>query len=113
MTNQPTEIEKKPDGVIRVKWVDGHEGFYSSKFLRGQCRCAACVEEWTGRLLIEPGQIEEGIKPVRLSPVGSYAIHIEWSDGHTTGIYAFDFLRSICPCADCAAGRELGERGLE
>jgi DUF971 family protein len=34
--------------------------------------------------------------------VGNYAIHIEFSDGHSTGIYSFDLLRTLCPCEDCA-----------
>jgi len=34
--------------------------------------------------------------------VGNYAIRISFSDGHSTGIYSYDHLRSICPCAVCA-----------
>lgn len=34
--------------------------------------------------------------------VGNYALQIDFSDGHTTGIYSYDYLRSICPCAECA-----------
>jgi DUF971 family protein len=35
--------------------------------------------------------------------VGNYAIHIKWNDGHGTGIYSFEHLRKICPCAECKA----------
>jgi DUF971 family protein len=34
--------------------------------------------------------------------VGNYAIQISFTDGHSTGIYSYDHLRSICPCAECA-----------
>ena len=34
--------------------------------------------------------------------VGSYAIQISFTDGHSTGIYSYDHLRNICPCAECA-----------
>lgn len=105
MTQQPVEIERLADGTVRVKWIDGHEGLYAPRYLRANCRCAGCVEEWTGRRLVVVDQIPTDIRPLRLSAVGTYAIHIEWSDGHDTGIYAFDLLRSICPCAGC--------RGLE
>jgi len=37
--------------------------------------------------------------------VGSYAIRIDWSDGHKTGIYSFDHFRRICPCDQCRAAR--------
>jgi DUF971 family protein len=34
--------------------------------------------------------------------VGNYALQIDFNDGHATGIYSFDFLRTICPCEECA-----------
>jgi DUF971 family protein len=33
--------------------------------------------------------------------VGNYALQIDFSDGHTTGIYSYDYLRTICPCQEC------------
>jgi DUF971 family protein len=51
--------------------------------------------------------VPEDVKPVRIDPVGRYAIHIAWSDGHTSGIYSFEHLRSICPCPACG---KQGER---
>jgi DUF971 family protein len=29
--------------------------------------------------------------------VGGYALRVEFSDGHDTGIYSFNYLREICP----------------
>jgi DUF971 family protein len=37
----------------------------------------------------------------RIEPVGSYAISIQWEDGHYYGIYKWDYLRSLCPCEEC------------
>jgi DUF971 family protein len=34
--------------------------------------------------------------------MGNYAIQITFTDGHATGIFSYDHLRSICPCAECA-----------
>jgi DUF971 family protein len=45
------------------------------------------------------------LKMLSIEPVGSYAIRIDWSDGHSTGIYSFDHFRKICPCAACKAAR--------
>jgi DUF971 family protein len=106
------EIERLNDGAVRIKWTDGHEGVYGARYLRAACRCAGCVEEWTGRQIVIADQIPADIRPVRISAVGVYAIHINWSDGHDTGIYAFDMLRSICPCAGCR-GRERREAPAE
>ena len=41
------------------------------------------------------------LKMLNVEAVGHYAIQIDWSDGHNTGIYSFDHLRKICPCAEC------------
>lgn len=35
--------------------------------------------------------------------VGSYALQFFWSDGHSTGIYSWDWLRAACPCSECLA----------
>jgi DUF971 family protein len=41
------------------------------------------------------------LKMLHVEQVGHYAIKIDWSDGHNTGIYSFEHLRKICPCAEC------------
>jgi DUF971 family protein len=38
--------------------------------------------------------------------VGNYAVRIHWSDGHNSGIYSWEHLRKICPCAECRAAAE-------
>ena len=43
------------------------------------------------------------LKMLHVEEVGTYAIRIDWSDGHNTGIYSFDHLRQICPCNVCKA----------
>ena len=99
-SSRPVEIEKL-SSAIRVKWGDGHEGVYPNSYLRLQCRCANCVQEWTGEVIVKPETIPADIVPVLISPVGQYAIQINWSDGHSTGIYSFDLLREVCPCVEC------------
>ncbi len=100
---KPVEIKKIENAGIRIQWDDGHEGIYPNAYLRIKCRCASCVQEWTGEVLIQPEAIPADITSKQIRPVGHYAIHISWSDGHDTGIYAFDMLREICPCEECGA----------
>ena len=45
--------------------------------------------------------IKPTLKMLGVEPVGNYAIRINWSDGHNTGIYSYDHFRRICPCAEC------------
>jgi DUF971 family protein len=28
-------------------------------------------------------------------------VRFEWSDGHNTGIYSYEYLRALCPCEAC------------
>jgi len=100
---RPTEIAKVGETAIRVTWEDGHQGLYTTRCLRGICQCAACVDEWTGEKRISPEAIPAEIRALKISPVGQYGIQIDWSDGHSTGIYAFDVLRKMCPCSTCMA----------
>jgi DUF971 family protein len=37
----------------------------------------------------------------QIGVVGRYALSIEWSDGHDSGIYSYTTLRSLCPCDAC------------
>jgi DUF971 family protein len=48
-------------------------------------------------LRVLPGNYAEPIVVMVASLVGNYAMKIEWSDGHDSGIYSFEYLRSICP----------------
>ena len=98
----PTEINHvKSRGVVRVTWDDGHVGDYEQEYLRGYCPCAMCQGHGAQRQYIAtPGAVLVGIRGV-----GNYAIELLWQDGHSTGIYSFDYLRSLCPCSDCAAQR--------
>jgi DUF971 family protein len=36
-----------------------------------------------------------------VNPVGRYAYSLVWSDGHASGIYAFEYLRTLCECEAC------------
>ncbi len=98
----PTEIHHvKSRGVVRITWDDGHVGEYEERYLRGFCPCAMCQGHGAQRRFIEvPGATLLGIRGV-----GNYAVELRWEDGHSTGIYTFDYLRALCPCEACRAGR--------
>jgi DUF971 family protein len=91
-----------------VRWRDGHESSYPFDDLRKVCPCAECrtAPRPQGGLQVLAGPVVRRgeIRITQIAPVGRYALSFTWSDGHSTGIYSFDFLRRLCPCEDCRPG---------
>jgi DUF971 family protein len=94
----PAEIGRANQHDLRVKWQDGHESIYPARQLRLACPCAGCVDETTGAIRVIGTSIPEDVRPLKVEPVGRYALTVHWSDGHHTGIYTFELLRKLCPC---------------
>lgn len=101
----PLEIVGLLRSTITIVWEDEHRSVYPARALRLACRCAACVEEMSGQPLLDPQTVPERVQARAIRIVGQYAINIDWSDGHTTGIYRFADLRRDCPCESCTRGR--------
>ena len=100
---RPKSVEPTEDGQrLRIVWGDGHVSEYRPRALRLICPCAGCVEEMTGRPLLNPAAVPEDVMPEAIHYVGRYALRFRWSDGHETGIYPWDLLRRSCPCEACA-----------
>ena len=98
---------------VRIVWRGGHESVYPFDLLRKECPCALCNDQ-RGKpsasaglsLTVLSGPVlKAGEVQVReVSPVGRYAINFVWSDGHDSGIYAYAYLRGLCPCSACRQG---------
>jgi DUF971 family protein len=97
----PTKVKRLNPKQTEIMWNDGHVGSYRSWYLRENCPCASCVDEFTGIRKVLHGAIPSSLERVNVAPVGNYALQFEWSDGHNTGIYSFDYLRKLCPCPQC------------
>ncbi len=107
----PYAINRRDDGIL-IEWdTAGHEAWFPARALRLACPCAACVDEMSGRALLEPGSIPGDIRPVSLALVGAYGLQVQWSDGHGTGIYTFERLLSSCPCDACRGDRSKPRDG--
>ena len=123
----PLDVRKKPIGIkvhvstgqgAEITWSDGHASRYEFAYLREHCPCAVCNDERVrkeGLAGASAATVLPMFKPKvtakSAKAVGNYAIHIEFSDGHSTGIYSFDHLREICPCEEC--GREFRATATE
>lgn len=91
----PTKMEKVGADTLRIAWDDGMTSDFHVATLRRACPCASCVDEWTGERTLDPFTVLESVRPMEIEPVGRYAIKITWTDGHDTGIYTFEYLRSL------------------
>lgn len=92
---RPEKIAQKSDTELLIRWADGAESIYPVRALRLACGCASCVDEWSGENRLDPASVPTDVHPLAIEPVGRYAIQIEWSDGHATGIYPFERLRAL------------------
>ena len=80
---------------LEIDWVDGHRSAWSFAWLREACPCATCKPAAVLPMYTPPP------KPASAHAVGRYAIQFNWLDGHTSGIYSWDYLRRVCQCREC------------
>ncbi len=100
-TSVPVAIRRR-EGDIHFEWDrEGHVGVFPARQLRLACRCALCVDEMSGRPLLDPAMVPEDVRADAIELVGAYGIRFRWSDGHSAGIYTFEMLRDGCPCGRC------------
>jgi DUF971 family protein len=100
----PTRLKLKRDRGLEIEWPDGSHFELSLATLRSMCPCAQCRETRAGaktakpatRLTVLPGNYSGALTALGAEPVGNYAIRIDWSDGHGSGIYSFQYLRELC-----------------
>ena len=101
--SDPRHVDISLSQGVKIAWTDGHESRYSLDYLRRNCPCATCRA--TPAAASPPPTAFPLYKPAprltQAEAVGRYAFRLLWADGHSTGIYSFDYLREVCPCPEC------------
>ena len=96
MTDPPSNIRAhQSEAVLEVAWADGQVDRFPYRFLRAECPCASCRDEWTGERIFREESIQSGLKLEGMEPIGTYAVQIAWSDGHSSGLYTWEALRQL------------------
>jgi ATP-binding protein involved in chromosome partitioning len=90
----PVELVGIGRPELRVVWDEGDESVHPAHALRLACRCAHCVDEVTGKPLLDPGRVPADVTIASMELQGNYGVRIAFSDGHETGIYRFASLRN-------------------
>jgi Mrp family chromosome partitioning ATPase/DUF971 family protein len=90
---------------ISFTWTDGSMAVLSARLLRLNCPCAACVDEMSGERILREEDLPEGIEARDFHFLGNYAVQIEWSDGHGSGIYSYPLIRKLAENAGSSSKR--------
>ena len=102
MRSRPIHISAHNSrGVLVIQWDDNSECEYPFVTLRAACPCAECNKDVSNAS--PPGDLEIPLHSIqateleRLELVGNYALQLVWKDGHSFGIYPWDYIRKLCP----------------
>jgi len=92
----PQSLElTEEDSVLQIVWDDGHTSRLRLDALRAACSCAVCRGHHPSQSLNLKPELFPDVHIADIAPVGRYAYHIVWSDGHDTGIYTLKMLREM------------------
>ncbi len=83
---------------VAIVWDDGVETYHEFEALRAASPSAANIGERDilGNQYGGDGPKKfSGVEVVNWERVGNYALRFDFSDGHRTGLYSFDLLRTL------------------
>ena len=98
----PTKVELVGE-TLALAWPDGEESYLEAPFLRERSPSAEQQGETDLFGSISGGSSGGDYSSVRIRRfeiVGNYALRIQFSDGHSTGIYSWDYIRRIAEESD-------------
>lgn len=114
MNDTPAHLELQRDLGLTVHWQQGTRSFFPIELLRrlSPSAEARAIREELSRnpLTVLPSSAggTDRLRAVGAELVGNYAIRIEFSDGHDTGIFSWSYLRQIDPAAEPPTSRDSG-----
>jgi len=101
MMVHPTALKLTPENRLLIDWSDGQRRSYTIRGLRDSCPCATCREKRSApppdplALPMVKNVQTQLLTIAGMEPMGNYAYSIAFSDGHDTGIFAFDLLKQL------------------
>ena len=111
MTPEKVRVLLTEGKGLEIDWQDGHRSAWNFAWLRDACPCATCVDERKnegrkiGQSKSKPAELlpmyKAPSKPSSAHGVGRYALQFNWQDGHSAGIYSWEYLRRNCQCREC------------
>lgn len=83
---------------LALSFSDGFEAYLPFPMLRRACPCAACQGEPDALGRVVRPKVEyraTAFELTKYEQVGGYALALRWADGHSSGIYSYDYLRKL------------------
>lgn len=78
---------------LQIRWTDESISVIPLYDLRKECPCAECgTERENQSSSYLPVYTDEQMEVKEIETVGHYALSIVWKDGHSTGVYEYDYL---------------------
>ena len=93
---KPTKIKVRDKEFLDITWDNDQLKSIKISNLRSNCPCALChaeKDEWSSTYI--PLYTREQLSIIKIKIVGTYAVGVEWEDGHNTGIYDYDYLYNL------------------
>ena len=91
---QPTDIRlHKKTALLELRYADGGSYSLPAEFLRVYSPSAEVRGHGKGQEVLQTGK--RFVKIERIEPVGHYAVQLHFDDGHSTGIYSWEYLREL------------------
>jgi DUF971 family protein len=92
----PVKIRVVENKSLEITWDDNKRDLLDLKLLRKLCPCATCLAERDKQSKMYIPIFSKNQTTIKsINQVGKYAIQIIWSDGHSTGIYEYPFLKNL------------------
>ena len=94
MSQQPMEIKlHQQSRLLEIAFDDGSTFQLPCELLRVYSPSAEVAGHGPGQEVLQVGKKNVGI--TALEPVGSYAVQINFDDGHDTGLYTWEYLYKL------------------
>jgi DUF971 family protein len=96
MSDAPTNIRAlQAEQVLELTWDEAKVDRLPYHYLRAECPCASCRDEWTGERTLDPKSIRPDLKLDGMEQIGNYAVRLGWNDGHSSGLYTWETLQRL------------------
>jgi DUF971 family protein len=93
-TVRPTDIKlHQKSRLLEVTFDDGSHFKLPCEYLRAYSPSAEVRGHGPGQEVLQVGK--ENVNITQIEPVGSYAVALHFDDGHSTGIYSWDWLHHL------------------